>query len=114
MLTFGWTPTVANYSGTATPVVRAAKFGDGYEQRAADGLNNVASAFSVQFNGSADKISAILAFLRAAGGADAFWWTPPLWDSPGAFYSPSWTEPTKDGDVYTMTAQFQQTFSVEG
>jgi phage-related protein len=109
-LTFGWAPTVAGSTGTATALVRSAQFGDGYQQRAADGLNNVSSAFNLQWVGDASKIGAILAFLRARGGAESFLWTPPLWDDAGLFYCETWTEPVKDGKTYTITATFQQTF----
>ncbi|WP_321940050.1 phage tail protein [Paraburkholderia sp. J8-2] len=113
MDTFDWVPTVANFSGTTSTVVRSAKFGDGYEQRAADGLNNVSTQYALQFIGGEAKIKAILAFLKAAGGATSFLWTPPLEDAPLVFYSETWTPPTKDGDTWTMTATFQQTFDLQ-
>ncbi|MBN3852816.1 phage tail protein [Paraburkholderia sp. Ac-20340] len=108
--TFTWVPTVANFSGTATAKVRSAQFGDGYQQRAADGINNISSQFSLQFIANETDTRAIRAFLIAAAGADSFYWTPPLWDDPALFYCETWAEPTKDGDWYTMTATFQQTF----
>jgi phage-related protein len=107
--TFTWVPTVANLSGTATLLVREAQFGDGYSQRTADGLNNRSSSFSLQFIGDATKISAILAFLDARAGAEAFYWTPPL-RTQLLFTCATYTEPTKDGNVYTITATFVQTF----
>jgi phage-related protein len=108
--TFTWVPTVDGLSGTATASVASAKFGDGYQQRAASGINNVSSSFNLQFKGDALKIGAIMAFLIEKGGYESFEWTPMLWSAPGLFYCETWTEPTKDGDVYTMTATFQQTF----
>lgn len=107
---FTWVPTVAQASGTATLKVRKAEFGDGYTQRAADGLNNRSSTFSLQFVGDADKITAILAFLDAHAGATAFLWTPPLRDQL-MFVCETYSEPTKDGGTYTITAQFEQTFA---
>jgi phage-related protein len=109
--TFIWVPTVANLSGTATATVRKAQFGDGYAQRVADGLNNVASSFNLQFIGDAAKIAAVLAFLRAKAGAESFYWTPLLWSAPALFTCETWGEPTKDGDTYTITATFDQTFA---
>ncbi|MGF6976352.1 phage-related protein [Paraburkholderia sp. JPY465] len=108
---FTWPPTVAGTSGTDTASVRSAKFGDGYEQRSADGINNIAASFDLQFIGDAAKISAIRAFFIARGGATSFLWTPPLEASPLLFYCATWSRPTKDGDVYTMTATFTQTFA---
>lgn len=108
--TFAWTPTVAGLSGDATLRVRKAQFRDGYAQRVADGLNNRSSSYQLQFIGSADKLTAILAFLDAHAGATAFYRTP-LLRAQSLFTCEKYTEPTKDGDVYTMTAQFDQTFA---
>ncbi|CAE6879930.1 phage tail protein [Paraburkholderia domus] len=108
--TFIWVPTVAGLSGDATLRVRKAQFGDGYAQRVADGLNNRSSSYQLQFIGAADKLAAILAFLDAHAGAAAFYWTP-LLRPQSLFTCEKYTEPTKDGDVYTMTAQFDQTFA---
>ncbi|SAK65347.1 phage minor tail protein [Caballeronia pedi] len=109
--TFIWKPTVASSSGSTTAKVREAQFGDGYGQRVADGLNNVSSSFSFQFVNDAATISAILAFLRSHGGATSFSFTPLLWSAPALFVCKTWSEPTRDGNVYTITATFDQTFA---
>ncbi|MCM2537718.1 phage tail protein [Burkholderia glumae] len=109
--TFIWKPTVANSSGSATMKVRKAQFGDGYAQRTADGLNNSSSTFSLQFVNDAATIGAILAFLRAHGGATSFYWTPILWAAPALFTCETFSEPTRDGNIYTITATFEQTFA---
>ncbi|WP_414446860.1 phage tail protein [Burkholderia sp. 22PA0099] len=108
---FQWSPTVANMSGTDTATVRKAQFGDGYAQRAADGLNNVAAVFDLQFIGDAAKITAIRAFLAERGGATSFSWKPPLEAAPLLFVCETWSRPTVDGAIYTMTATFTQTFA---
>ncbi|TGN96127.1 phage tail protein [Burkholderia sp. USMB20] len=108
---FTWAPTVSNSTGTVTATVDSAKFGDGYQQRTAPGLNNMASSFSLQWVGDESKIRAIRSFLRDRGGWQSFTWTPVLWDAPGLFYCETWSEPTKDGRVFTITATFQQTFA---
>ncbi|CAN7613806.1 phage tail protein [Caballeronia sp. LjRoot34] len=108
--TFLWVPTVANLSGTATLLVRKAQFGDGYAQRVADGINNRSSSFNLAFIGDATKISAILAFLDAHLGSTGFLWTPPL--RPQLMFTcETYSEPTKDGNVYSMSATFDQTFA---
>ena len=107
--TFTWAPAVSGLSGTATLKVRKAQFGDGYDQRVADGLNSRRSSYNLTFIGDAAKISAILAFLDARAGAEAFYWTP-LLRTQSLFICETYSEPTKDGDVYTMTATFDQTF----
>ncbi|WP_186019671.1 phage tail protein [Burkholderia gladioli] len=109
--TFEWVPTVANMSGTDTAAVSKAQFGDGYAQRLADGINSVSASFDLQFMGDSAKISAIRAFLVERGGATSFYWTPPLEPAPLLFVCETWSRPTKDGNVYTMTATFEQTFA---
>jgi len=109
--TFIWKPTVASSSGSTTTKTREAKFGDGYGQRVADGLNNASSSFNYQFVNDAATISAILAFLRAHAGATSFYFTPLLWAAPALFVCKTWSEPVRDGNVYTITATFDQTFA---
>ncbi|WP_144154444.1 phage tail protein [Paraburkholderia sp. BCC1885] len=106
---FTWVPTVANLSGTATLLVRKSQFGDGYTQRAPDGINNRSSSFNLQFVRDAATISAILAFLDAHAGATAFYWAPLLREQ-SLFTCETYSEPTKDGNVYTISAMFDQTF----
>jgi phage-related protein len=102
---------VANLSGTATLLVRKAQFGDGYQQKAQDGINNRSSSFNVAFVGDAPKISAIMAFLDAHAGATPFLWTPPL--RPQLMFTcETYSEPTKDGTVYSMSATFDQFFAL--
>ncbi len=108
--TFNWSPTVEGFGGDTTLRVRKAPFGDGYTQRAADGLNNRVPSYSLRFVGKAEKISAILEFLDKHAGAVSFFWTPPL--RPQArFVCEKYTEPVRSGRVYTITAQFEQTFA---
>ena len=107
---FEWVPAVANHAGSVTFRVRKAQFGDGYAQRVADGLNNRASSFNLTFIGDAVKIGEILEFLDAHLGCSGFWWQPPLRD-PGLFVCEKYSEPTKDGSTYTITATFDQTFA---
>ena len=106
---FAWAPTIENYSGTATLKTRKAVFGDGYTQDVEDGINNRSSTYSLQFRGKADKITAILAFLDARAGATRFYWSPPF-RGQLLFICSTYNEPTKDGDVWTMTATFEQRF----
>ncbi len=108
---FEWVPTVANSNGTATATVAAAKFGEGYQQRSASGLNNVASSFSLQWVGDETKIKSVYKFLKDRGGWQSFTWHPLLWEAPALFYCETWSEPTKDGRVFTITATFEQTFA---
>jgi phage-related protein len=76
-------PYVPDYASPLeeTPRIRKAQFGDGYEQRTADGLNTILQKWSVKFNvrprADADEI---LAFFRALGGTTPFEFVVPYSD----------------------------------
>lgn len=57
--------------------VLTASFGDGYEQRVADGINNIRRKWSVRYMQVTADIDAIQTFLKATKGVDSFYWTPP-------------------------------------
>jgi len=60
------------------PRVRRVAFGDGYEQRAGDGINNNLQTWDLTFSKRTDtEIEEILAFLTVAGGVALFDWEPP-------------------------------------
>lgn len=107
MATFTWTPD-AGAAGEHEPSRRTVKFGDGYEQRAPNGINvDMAKWSSLSFSGrSAAEGAAIAAFLKARGGTESFTWTPPGGTS-GNYVCPKWTEkPVSYGTV--VTADFYQ------
>lgn len=65
-------------SRASKPRVLRADFGDGYSQRAADGINAVRDTYTVSWeNITRTEANTADAFLRARGGWDAFYWTPP-------------------------------------
>ena len=62
----------------SNPRVLVAKFGDGYEQRIADGINSVDEVFSVTFNNrSAAEIDDITGYFASLKGATSFTYTIP-------------------------------------
>lgn len=61
--------------------VLQAEFGDGYNQRAEDGLNSVADVLTVPFNNITPADAATIeAFFKSMAGAQAFTWRAP-WDA---------------------------------
>lgn len=63
---------------TAKPRIKLAQFGDGYSQRAGDGLNAVPRTFQAQWDAiSSDDADSIEAFMTAHV-ATPFSWMPPL------------------------------------
>lgn len=68
-------------SVTEEPRIKSAKFGDGYEQRAPDGLNPNPQAWALQFADVDNQVAdQMITFLRAAGGVTAFGYVP-LWST---------------------------------
>jgi phage-related protein len=65
-------------TNSSTTTVRVAKFGDGYQQRVADGLNSVGSSFSLSFNNrTKEDIDDIVAFFESKKGVASFSFTYP-------------------------------------
>lgn len=58
--------------------LKVAKFGDGYEQRSADGINSKVLRLRIVFaQVTTAKAARVKAFLEARGGLEAFLFTPP-------------------------------------
>lgn len=67
-----------NLQRSSTPRVLKASFGDGYELRASDGINNINETFSVAFNNRADtEIDDIAALFNYYKGVTSFNYTYP-------------------------------------
>lgn len=65
-------------SRSSKPKVHLASFGDGYEQRLADGINSVKEEFSVSFNTrTKEEIDNIVAYLGSLKGTTKFNFTIP-------------------------------------
>lgn len=106
--TFTWTPRIEPL-GTVTLRVLKAQFGDGYQQTAADGINNESQSWPLQFRGKAAKITPIRDFLRARQGYQSFFWTPPL-GVQGFYKCTSWTLKPMGAGIYELAATFEQVF----
>jgi phage-related protein len=111
MAVFDWIESAAT-TLDEEPRVLQTRFGDGYAQRQADGLNPLAQQWSVKFsavdNANADDL---IAFLRARGGVEAFDWTP-LWHTAAIrVVCPRWSrsQPTEFGQC-DISATFVQVF----
>lgn len=92
------------------PNVRTTKFGDGYEQRQANGINNKPRQWSLSFsmrdNAEADAIEA---FLEARGGVEAFDWTDPRMKTVRVKCA-QWNRIADRYNLSTITATFEQVF----
>ena len=67
-----------NTAKNTKPKVLKAAFGDGYEQRIADGINTLQQSFSVAFNNrEKEEIDDIISFFDSLRGVTAFNYTYP-------------------------------------
>lgn len=76
---------------SSEPRVRRVQFGDGYEQRTADGLNNHLKKYGVTVKVSREEGKRLEAFLSEQGGWRAFLWMPPDSDTPIRVVCRKWT-----------------------
>ena len=107
MSTFTYSPKYSSQV-TKTPKIRTAVFGDGYEQRSADGINVTSREWSLSFTRVDSDITAIDSFLDALNG-DSFDWTPPK-GSAGKWICDSWATVLDTYGVETLTATFKEVF----
>ena len=93
------------------PRVRAVAFGDGYQQRQADGINSVPQVWSLQWkNRTNTETAAIKSFLAARAGVEAFDWTPPNESTAIRVVCSEWTASTERYNLNSVSAQFTQVF----
>lgn len=92
------------------PNVTVTKFGDGYEQRVAAGINFKPKTWSVSFTNTGPMIKEMLAFLEDRGGVEAFAWTDPMGDTAN-YVCREWSSSRMaKGGIYQVTATFEQVY----
>lgn len=107
-------PTAYTTEGDTIPRVKLASFGDGYEQRSPDGINNLPR--SVQYVGDFQQplITQMDAFLSATNGVTPFFYTPPF--SPrgqGLFVADTgWQITYNSFDYNTIKCVFREVFEL--
>jgi hypothetical protein len=109
MATFTYTPDFgATYQ--VKPNVRVSKFGDGYEQRAQNGLNARAKKWTLKFSLRSDtEINAIVSFLETAGSVSSFDWTD-IDGYAGKYVCREWQKSKDRANLNTLDCSFEQVF----
>lgn len=107
MSTFTWIP-APDARRSLTPRVLSAKFGDGYEQRIADGINTMLVQWALEFHGKS-RVDAleIEAFLIARAGVESFDWVDPDGVS-GKYVCREWGRVELGAGRMNITAAFEQ------
>ena len=108
MSVFSWSPSPGP-TQSKQPRVKTAQFGDGYQQRVADGINGSPRSWALQFTRLTAEIDAIDDFLSALGGAASFEWMPPK-GAYGKWVCRSWSRVTTYKNVETISATFEEVF----
>lgn len=94
------------------PTVRSAKFGDGYEQRLAFGINTNPQSWNLSFSMREDTEADLIdAFLTARAGVEAFDWTPPN-GSAGKYICREWSRTLEKYNLSSIQATFEQVFDL--
>jgi len=91
------------------PRLLTASFGDGYNQRAPDGLNHMLETMTVAWSrlqpADAQTISA---FFEARGGVEAFYWIAPRDAAPKLWLCESWDTGYPTQTHESIRASFRQ------
>ena len=106
METFHW-QVAPNMSEKAEPKIKTVKFGDGYEQRSKDGINNDLRSYSVTLKVAREDAHHINDFLTRHGGLHVFKWREPNSHRLITVKCPSWTSNVMN-TVTTITATFEE------
>lgn len=109
MATFTYTPDFsAAYE--VKPNVRVSKFGDGYEQRQANGINTQPKGWTLKFSLRSDtEANAITTFLETAGAVNSFDYTD-INSVAGKYVCRSWRRTKDKYNLNTIDCQFEQVF----
>ncbi|TEA26239.1 phage tail protein [Candidatus Schmidhempelia bombi] len=106
METFFW-QVAPSMSEKAEPKIKTIKFGDGYEQRIKDGINNDLRSYSVTLKVAREDAQHINDFLTRHGGLHAFKWIEPNTHRLITVKCTSWTSNVMN-TVTTITATFEE------
>jgi len=95
------------------PRTLQAEFGDGYAQRAGDGINANPVEFSaVWTNATEAEKTYIDDFFKARGGYQSFYFTDEDEGSASSYNCKEWAVRHTDSDGYVITAKFREVFDL--
>jgi phage-related protein len=106
---FFWKPSY-NSEASMKPRAKSIKFGDGYEQRAPDGINNVLLAFDLSFATKREnEATAILHFLHVRAAWESFVFNAPNpYNVNKRYVCREWTPSFIFKDNFTIRATFEE------
>jgi phage-related protein len=108
MSAFTWMPDYEPREDSA-PKASTTQFGDGYQQRQANGLNSDLKVWNLNFSVRDNaEAAAIKAFLEARAGVESFDWTPPLDTTARKFVCNKWSHTPVRFNNNTIAATFEE------
>tara|TARA_Y100000356_G_C11204792_1_gene259886 strand:- start:302 stop:685 length:384 start_codon:yes stop_codon:yes gene_type:complete len=99
-----------------TPMIHQINFGDGYQQRLVNGINNLKQEFGVTFNTrTKEEIDDIVGFFESTNGVTAFDFTVPDTNESGneetvKVYVSTYDQKWEYDDFYSLTANFVRVY----
>jgi phage-related protein len=100
-------------SAKITPRVLRAQFGDGYSQRAGDGLNTKKRTYELSWETLIlSEVDAIIGFFEGLEDGEAFLWTPNDGSAQGLFVVSDWSRTRLTAAEYSCTATFTEEFDL--
>lgn len=91
--------------------MRVSRFGDGYEQRVADGINTAMDKWDLTFTARTDtEASGIQTFLKARAGFESFDWTPTGESTAVKVVCREWNRTFDKFNLNTVTATFERVY----
>jgi phage-related protein len=103
---------IPSYSSSVgvKPRIKLVRFGDGYNQRGADGINLFPQVWNLTFNNRSDtEIEALIETLKSAAGGSISW-QPPGEAAPLNFMCLEWNRSFQGFNNTTVTCQLEQVF----
>jgi phage-related protein len=89
------------------------KYGNGYSQRAADGINSIQDSWNVTWNNlSSSEFSTVLTALDTTKGSDYLTWTAPGDGASKKYICRKVTKRALAGNLYSVSAELQQVFDL--
>jgi phage-related protein len=89
-----------------------AKFGDGYEQRTPEWINNTPRQITIKVDQTRAIITQLQQFLTSTQGSTAFFFTPP-YDTQGTFVADQgWTVTEKGYDYAILDVTIREVFEL--
>jgi len=106
------TPSISSRKGQSARVLEV-EFGDGYNQRATDGINNVRADYGNIWRGIPNTdADTIINFLIDHAGANSFTWTDPTTATTVSVTCKKWTRTPLSLNYQTVTAEFSQVYDI--